>query len=335
MPGELVKPWWLVAHRSGLLFRVSCKLCSQCCCSPYLLGPLCSLSLCPSPLSIRLVPRLSPSSIPSLGSSFVVHHLHPQAFGSRVAHSSGVTQVHFGAHWPNLSRRPMAACEATSAARRRRERRQRSWWRHEQLSVALALSVARHHSAPLGVGPVSYQALRGQRTDRAREEVVNETYYVLRHQTTPPPGERPGILLEPAPQRSDRSLRRFAGDCLPTPSLPVLAGASGEAVDAGALAFFVRRAVEEQEKAEEAMRLALVQEEEEKKLKEKELVVVPGAGQWVPAVDPHTGKTYFYNLQSHATSWTLPPGSSSSSSSGRKRKKKKRRRRWRWRATWT
>ena len=36
--GELAKSRWLVAHHSGLLFGLSCQICSQCRCSPYLLG---------------------------------------------------------------------------------------------------------------------------------------------------------------------------------------------------------------------------------------------------------------------------------------------------------
>ena len=96
--------------------------------------------------------------------------------------------------------------------------------RHEQQTVRMALAAALHHSA----GPMEKQvelqqntALRGQTTGtRAREEVVKATHDALRGQNTPPPGERPGILAEPGPQRSDRSLRRSAGDGLPTLAKP-------------------------------------------------------------------------------------------------------------------
>ena len=37
--------------------------------------------------------------------------------------------------------------EGTSAAKRRREGRLRSWWRHEQMSIACAVSDALHHSS--------------------------------------------------------------------------------------------------------------------------------------------------------------------------------------------
>ena len=41
----------------------------------------------------------------------------------------------------------------SSAAKRRRERRLRAAWRHEQLSVKMALAAAQHHSAPKSAGP--------------------------------------------------------------------------------------------------------------------------------------------------------------------------------------
>ena len=81
--------------------------------------------------------------------------------------------------------------------------------RHEQQTVRMALEAALHHSA----GPkekVEMQqngAPRGQKTAaRAGEEVEYEKHAGLRAQKTPPPGERPGILAEPGPQRSDRTV---------------------------------------------------------------------------------------------------------------------------------
>ena len=77
-----------------------------------------------------------------------------------------------------------------TSARRRRERRLRSWWRHEQLSVAAALATARHHSA--GPGVVT-------RREGQQQEVEVEQHDGLRAQTTPPPGTRPGVPLDPGP----------------------------------------------------------------------------------------------------------------------------------------
>ena len=46
------------------------------------------------------------------------------------------------------------------AAKRRRDRRLRMHWRHEQLTLQMALAAALHHSRD--VGPVTYNALRSQ-----------------------------------------------------------------------------------------------------------------------------------------------------------------------------
>ena len=57
--------------------------------------------------------------------------------------------------------------DGASAARRRRERHLRSWWRHEQQSVAMALSAAAHHSFDKVAAEAKYAGLRAQTTDRA------------------------------------------------------------------------------------------------------------------------------------------------------------------------
>ena len=113
--------------------------------------------------------------------------------------------------------------DGEGAARRRRQRRLRSWLKHERQSIAMALAEYTHHAS------------KGQMRARAREEVEHATHTGLRAQKTPPPGERPGLPLEPGPQRSDRTVRRSSGDSLPTLALPVLAGSAGEAVDGAAL----------------------------------------------------------------------------------------------------
>ena len=55
------------------------------------------------------------------------------------------------------------------AAKRRRDRRLRMHWRHEQLTLQMALAAALHRSRD--VGPVTYNALRSQKT--ARVEATN------------------------------------------------------------------------------------------------------------------------------------------------------------------
>ena len=116
----------------------------------------------------------------------------------------------------------------------------RSMLRHERQTVRMALAAALHHSA----GPkekVELQqnaAQRGQMTGaRAREGEVHEKNDAPRRQNAPHLGERPGILVEPGPQRSDRSLWHSSGDGLTLLTTPSLASSVSEAVDASALAF--------------------------------------------------------------------------------------------------
>ena len=96
-----------------------------------------------------------------------------------------------------------------------------------------------------------HHASRGRTRARAREEVEFVTHDALRGQKTPPPGERPGLPLEPGSQRSDRTVRRSSGDSLPTLALPSLAGSAGEAVDSSALRFLTAQALEAKRKEEE------------------------------------------------------------------------------------
>ena len=68
-----------------------------------------------------------------------------------------------------------------------------------------------------------------------------------RRQKAPPPGARPGILAEPGPQRSDRSLRHSSGNA-PLLVVATLAAAAADGVDAAALAFLTARALEARRK---------------------------------------------------------------------------------------
>ena len=95
------------------------------------------------------------------------------------------------------------------AAWRRRQRRLRSWWRHEEQSVAMALSAAAHHSYDK-VAAGAKNDLQAQTTDRAGEAA----HRAPRRQRTKAAGEavffelsdegttglRPGVLAEPRPQ---------------------------------------------------------------------------------------------------------------------------------------
>ena len=113
----------------------------------------------------------------------------------------------------------------------------------------MGLAAALHHSAQRPKTVV----------EEPKEEVENVTRDGLRAQKSPPPGERPGILAEPGPQRSDRTVRHFAGAGLPTLALPSLAGSAAEAVDASTLNFLLsqnlalqkKKDVEEKKKEKE------------------------------------------------------------------------------------
>ena len=136
--------------------------------------------------------------------------------------------------------------------------------RHEQQTARMALAAALHHSAGLKEKQVEleqYAALRGHNTGaRAREEVVHDAHVALRGQKTPPPGVRPGSLVDPGPQRSDRTVRRSSGQ-VPLLVVALLADASADGVDAATLSFLTASALEARRKEEEERRKREEQEE--------------------------------------------------------------------------
>ena len=199
----------------------------------------------------------------------------------------------------------------------------RSWWRHEQQSIRMALGAAAHHSAQ------QYAALRGPKTGtRAREGEVPEKYDAPRRQNAPHPGERPGILAEPGPQRSDRSLRRSAGDSLPQLVAPSLAGAAGEGVDSATLAFLLSQSLAAKEKEEQVKREEEAKEtlkawkQRRKKVKDEFMALMD-----LPTLSPHDEVKLRELVLVMEVMDASRPGSSSTSSSCRKKKKKRRKRR--------
>ena len=216
------------------------------------------------------------------------------------------------------------------SARRRRERHLRAWWRHEQASVSAAVVSDLHHSCD--VGPVLYEALRGHKKTTEGEVEEHVTHAALRAQTGPPPGKRPGILPEPGPQRSDRTVRRFAGS-LPTPDLSVLAGALGEAVDTSALRFLAAAALEDLRKLEEEAKVKeKVKEEENLKMLEKEKAKTAAREEKMQRLNDRV-RLDLPPTQEEWAAWYRWNGikpSTSSSSSGTRRKRKKRRRKRTW-----
>ena len=97
----------------------------------------------------------------------------------------------------------------------------------------MALVAAQQNGAPQGPKTAT----------RAREGEVYETHKAPRSRNTPHPRERPGLLPEPGPQRSDRAVRRSSGDA-PSLALPALAAESYEAIDSATLCFLVQRALD-------------------------------------------------------------------------------------------
>ena len=105
--------------------------------------------------------------------------------------------------------------ERDSAAKRRRDRRLRMHWRHEQLTLRLALAAALHHSRD--VRPVTYNAPRSQTTSVAG----NTEFFSLYEEELG--GTRPDWLFEVRPQGRDqrRTLEQFVDSSLVVPSLDV------------------------------------------------------------------------------------------------------------------
>ena len=77
----------------------------------------------------------------------------------------------------------------SGAAKRRRDRRLRMHWLHEQLTLQMALAAALHHSRD--VGPVSYNAPRSQKMDRAGEWGREMNYTA---KTRDPPTPQPELF---------------------------------------------------------------------------------------------------------------------------------------------
>ena len=99
------------------------------------------------------------------------------------------------------------------AAKRRRDRRLRLHWRHEQLTLQMALAAALHHSRD--VGPVTYNALRSQKTAGDTE------FFSLYEEELG--GTRPDRLYEVRPQErvQRRTVEQIVDNTLFLPTLDV------------------------------------------------------------------------------------------------------------------
>ena len=100
----------------------------------------------------------------------------------------------------------------SGAAKRRCDRRLRMHWRHEQLTVQMALTAALHYSRD--VGPVSYNVLRSQRTASSGEWGREQNYTAeTRDPPLPSPSSSASSRKSPAEcgQGRSRTLRRTRG----------------------------------------------------------------------------------------------------------------------------
>ena len=128
--------------------------------------------------------------------------------------------------------------DGASAGRRRRERRLRSFWRHEQQAVAAALATAHHHSYDRQVKSLVEECER-------QEEVEFVSYAAPRGQNTPPPGTRPGFLVDPGPALAAVSRGSRVDGGAPLLSPVVLVG--GPAHDDATVKFLVMSALRRDE----------------------------------------------------------------------------------------
>ena len=94
----------------------------------------------------------------------------------------------------------------------------------------MALATAAHHSAQPD------EALRRQRTARAKEVEEQDQHAALRRQTAPPPGMLPGVLQDPAPQGRVGQHSGIDHELVLALGVPVLQLAE-QPVDVSALAF--------------------------------------------------------------------------------------------------
>ena len=193
-------------------------------------------------------------------------------------------------------------CAGRGAAKRRRDRRLRAWHRHVKMTVAVEVATALHHSAQ-PAGPV---------VGGPREEAGHKTHFGLRAATPLPPGTRPAPLSDVAgPQRSDRTVRRSAGEP-PHAVVPSLAVDGGGVIDGASIRFLLSQTLlkREDEKAKE-------DEKKAKKVKEEEKIRALDAR--VAAGLPLTDAQWAAWHRGHG----IPPKPSSSSSGGKRRKRKK------------
>ena len=184
--------------------------------------------------------------------------------------------------------------DGDGAAKRRRQRRLRSWLRHEQQTVAAVLATMSHHSFPKV--DTAHDGLRALRTvTSSREGVEHEKHVGLRAQKPPLPGVRPGSLLDPGPQRSDRTVRHSAGE---VPLLVVASLAGGDKMDATTVAFLLREQLELLKKEKEEKERRRKREEAQHEARMRELDRRVHAGEQLNPAESYAWRKWAGHLPS-------------------------------------
>ena len=180
-----------------------------------------------------------------------------------------------------------------SAARRRQERRLRSWWKHEQQTVRMALSAASTTVSTKVAAGEKYNALRGQKTDRA--------------------GTRP---LEEVPAPQGAVMVGYVAALGPLLSTPLLADTDAETVDVRTVKFLLQKTFARKKEEKDEERRKEVAKQQKAKHEAKMKLLNDRVSHDLPLTEAEWAAW---------RQWMgLVP---SSSSSGRRRKRKKRRKR--------
>ena len=122
----------------------------------------------------------------------------------------------------------------------------------------MTLTEALHHSA----GPSTKKVV--ERREK-HEEVEFETHAALRGHNPPPPGSRPGVLLDHKPPWVDAVTVGYVAGGAPLMGVPSLADSSAEAIDGRTLRFLLKQNLARKEEEEE-MRRKLEEAEHEASL---------------------------------------------------------------------
>ena len=141
-------------------------------------------------------------------------------------------------------------------------------------------------------------------------------------QTTPLPGVRPGVLLDPGPPGDEAVAVGYAAASVPLLGAPLLADSSAEAIDGSTLSFLLQRALDDKRmEKEEAKLVAEVNELEEKVAKAEARVM-----EEIDRLRRLGDRTNLTTLLNRTCTWYLARDAFLKRKDKRKKKKKRRKR---------